>query len=222
MFRKILIIEDIDSINLGVTAVLQKQFSSEIRSARYCDEAYLMIKKAINEGKPFDLVITDLSFIEDHRETKIINGEMLIRVLRNEQPTLPVIVYSIEDRPYTIKVLLDNLGVNAFVAKGRDSSNQLIEAIHMLESGLSGYISPQVISQVREPLLFEIDTYDIELLKLLSQGLTKEEISEYLRVKGYHRSSVSSIEKRINKLKIQFRVQNTIHLVATAKDMGLI
>ena len=35
-------------------------------------------------------------------------------------------------------------------------------------------------------------------------------------------SSLSSIEKRLNKLRIDFKANNAIHLVSTAKDLGLI
>ena len=35
-------------------------------------------------------------------------------------------------------------------------------------------------------------------------------------------SSLSTIEKHLNKLKIQFKANNAIHLVAIAKDVGLI
>jgi hypothetical protein len=32
----------------------------------------------------------------------------------------------------------------------------------------------------------------------------------------------SSIEKRINKLKIYFKANNNVHLIAIAKDLGLV
>ncbi|MGC1633782.1 MAG: response regulator, partial [Gelidibacter sp.] len=35
-------------------------------------------------------------------------------------------------------------------------------------------------------------------------------------------NSLSSIEKKLNKLRIQFKANNAIHLVAIVKDLGLI
>jgi two-component system capsular synthesis response regulator RcsB len=221
MFRKILIIEDIDSISLGITTILEKHLSADIRTTKYCDEGFLKVKKAIHENAPFDLIITDLSFKEDHRETKINSGEDLIKAVKAVQPGINIIVYSIEDRPFLIKSLFDTEDINAFVAKGRESNNELIEAITTIYHGGS-YISPEFSHILKDPVFFEINDYDVHLLKLLAEGQTQEFISQSLRKRGEMRSSISSIEKRINKLKIFFKAHNTIHLVAIVKDMGII
>jgi len=221
MFKKILIIEDIDSINLGVTALLEKNFDAEIYSTKYCDEGYLKIKKAIIEDNPFDLIITDLSFKKDERETKIASGEELIARIHEEQINLKIIVYSIEDKPYLIRSLFNNKQINAFVIKGREGSVELLEAINSVYNG-DMYISPQFANILKDQPVFELDKYDIEILKLLSEGLTQEEISNVFKQHQYPSPSTSSIEKKINKLKFVFKVHNSIHLVATAKDMRLI
>lgn len=221
MFNKILIIEDIDSISLGITSLLEKKTTADIKTTKYCDEAFLKIKKALYEKEPYDLVITDLSFKEDHRETKITSGEELIKTIRKEQPDIKIIVYSIEDRPYKIKSLFDNLNINAFVIKDRESTFKLIEAMEAINSS-EQYISPVVSQTLKDDSLLEIEDYDIELIKCLSKGLTQDEISVLFRKQDKSPSSTSSIEKRINKLKIFFKAKNTIHLIAIAKDMGII
>lgn len=221
MFQKILIIEDIDSINLGVTAILEKNFPVEVHSSKYCDDGLLKIKKAIQENKPFDLIITDLSFREDHREIKISTGEELISTIKEEQPDIQIIVYSIEDRPFLIKSLFKNKSIKAFVAKGRESSTELLEAITTLFHG-GTYISPQFANIFKEQMFLELDKYDVEVLKMLSEGYTQEDISLSFKEKCYPSPSTSSIEKRINKLKFYFKAQNSIHLVAITKDMRLI
>ena len=53
MFKKILIADDIDSINLGILSQLEKNGNVEVEHVRYCDDAYLRIKKAILEEAPF-------------------------------------------------------------------------------------------------------------------------------------------------------------------------
>lgn len=222
MFKKILVSEDIDSISLGVVTLLQKNFAADIRSAKYCDDALLKIKRALYENEPFDLLITDLSFITDHREAKIASGEELIKAVRKEQPNLKIIVYSIDDKPYKIKSLFDEQSINAFVAKSRESATELIEAIEIIYATNEIYISPQLSHIAREMSVLEIDEHDILLLQYLSNGLTQPEISALLRTAGKPSASTSSIEKRINKLKIYFKAHNTIHLIAIVKDMGLI
>lgn len=222
MFKKILIIEDIDSISLGIMSLLEKRTSADIKATKYCDEAFLKIKKAIFEKEPYDLIITDLSFKEDHREAKITSGEDLIKAVRQEQPNIKVIVYSIEDRPYKIKSLFDNLSINAFVIKDRESTFKLVEAMEVIYNSDSQYISPLVSQTLKDDTLFEIEDYDIELIMCLSRGLTQDEISVLFRKQDKSPSSTSSIEKRINKLKIFFKAKNTIHLIAISKDMGII
>ena len=78
MFKKVIIAEDFDSINLAVMQVLSDIGVTEIHHAKYCDDAQLKIKKAILDNDPFDLLISDLSFKSDHREVKLASGEELI------------------------------------------------------------------------------------------------------------------------------------------------
>ncbi|QEE48052.1 response regulator transcription factor [Flavobacterium alkalisoli] len=224
MFKKILITEDIDSINLGLTTALKEKYNAAVSSTKYCDEAFLKIKKAIYEKEPYDLIITDLSFTEDHRESKIASGEELIKTIKAEQSDIGVIVYTIEDRPYKIKSLFEDYKIDAYIIKGRESTQELIEAIDTISKSQkkSTYISPKLNQLLKEDLFFEIEQYDIDLIKNLSKGLTQDEISYLLKKEGKTPSSISSIEKRINKLKIFFKAKNTIHLISIAKDMGII
>jgi hypothetical protein len=57
-------------------------------------------------------------------------------------------------------------------------------------------------------------------LKLLSNGYILEEISKEFKNTGIIPNGSSSIEKRINKLKIYFKANNNVHLIANAKDLG--
>ena len=68
----------------------------------------------------------------------------------------------------------------------------------------------------------EIDDYDIHLIQLLSKGFSQDDISLHLKNNKISPSSLSTVEKRLNKLRIQFRANNAIHLVAIVKDLGLI
>lgn len=221
MFKKILVAEDIDSINIGLVSALQELESVEVHHTKYCDDALLKIKKAKLDNVPFDLLITDLSFKEDHRTITIKSGDELTEETRKVQPDIKVIIYSIEDRPIRIKALFDNNNIDGYVSKGRNSTSELIKAIETISEG-NRYIPQSVVNSLKDDMLFEIETYDIDLLKCLSRGLLQEEISMEFKNKGYSSSSTSSIEKRINKLRTYFNAKNTTHLVSITKDMGLI
>ena len=97
MFKKVLISDDIDCINQGVISVLQALGIGSITEVMYCDDAFLKIEKAKLEKDPFDLLITDLSYIPDYREQTFSSGADLIAILKQKHPELPIIAYSVED-----------------------------------------------------------------------------------------------------------------------------
>ena len=78
MFKKVLIADDLGSINKGVLSLLDKTGIRDVQSEQYCDSSYLKIKKALLDKDPYELLITDLSFKSDHRDEKYTSGEELI------------------------------------------------------------------------------------------------------------------------------------------------
>lgn len=222
MCKKILIAEDVDSIGVGVFSILHEKFPEmTIQIAKYCDEALLKITKAALENEPFELLITDLSFKDDFKQFKLSSGQELIRAVKARQPDIDIIVYSVEDRPFIIKNLLADNYVYTYINKSRESASQLTEAIKCLKEG-KPVSSSMITGIVKDHAFHEIDEYDISLLKLLSEGNTQESISNFFSDEGLSPSSISSIEKRINKLKIFFKANNTIHLITIAKNLGII
>lgn len=221
MFKRVLVAEDIDSINIAVIQALNHLKVAHIDHVKYCDDALLKIKKALNSGEPYDLFITDLSFEPDHREVILTSGDEAISHIRSLQPELKIIVYSIEDKGFKIKTLLEKYKVNAYVQKGRNSITQLNEAIVQLSQSNEVYLSPTVKHVLRDKSTREIDDFDIELIKQLSVGVTQDALEQRFKELGITPNSKSAIEKRLSKLKDHFRANNTVHLIAIAKDMGI-
>ena len=129
MFKKVLIVEDLDSIIETIKTTLEKLAIPQIEHVKYCDDAILKIKKAQHDKIPFELIISDLSFKEDHRENKIKNGEELITAIKKIQPEIKTIIFSIEDKSFKINSLFDNQKINAYVVKGRNSINDIKTAV---------------------------------------------------------------------------------------------
>lgn len=221
MFKKVLIVDDHDDINNGVLNVLKEFGTQNILKSQYCDDALLKIKKADFDNEPIDLLITDLSFKEDHRYNKITSGEGLIEVLRKSYKKLPIIVYSMKDQLQKVRLLINTYHVNAYVCKDRKGSLELAKAIEAVYNN-NQFLSPQVQQALSPKSNLEIDDYDIKLIKQLSFGLSKEQISDLFKKENINPSGLSSIEKRQNKLFIQFKANNATHLVAIVKDLGLI
>ncbi|OUR90940.1 response regulator [Flavobacteriales bacterium 34_180_T64] len=221
MFSKVLVSDDLGSINKGVLTVLETLAVEEFQQVQYCDDAYIKIKRGIHDNEPFQLLITDLSFKADHREQKFNSGEELIKQLRIENPELKIIVYSVEDRLQKVRSLMRNQKVNAYVCKGRRGLIELANAIHEVYNN-GTFLSPQIEQALHPKAELEIEDYDIELIHHMANGLSQDEISHVFKNKNISPSSLSSIEKRLNKLRIQFKANNAIHLVAIVKDLGLI
>ncbi|MEZ7500680.1 response regulator [Flavobacterium sp. Arc3] len=222
MFKKVLVAEDLDSISITVVQALETLSIQEIEHSKYCDDAFLKIKKALHDNAPYDLLITDLSFKSDHRENKLTCGDELIEAVKQIQPDIKTIVFSIEDKSYRIKSLFNNLGINAYVSKSRTSIPELKIAVENIFKTEEKNVSSKLAYALNDKSLLEIEAYDISLLKLLSNGCTLDEISISFKNSGIIPNGSSSIEKRINKLKIYFKANNNVHLIAIAKDLGLI
>jgi len=222
MFNKVLVAEDLDSISIAVGQALEELSISEIHHAKYCDDAFLKVKKALQDEAPYDLLISDLSFKTDHRENRLTSGDELISAIKKVQPDLKIIVFSIEDKSFRVKSLFNDLGINAFVSKGRNSIPELKKAIQGVYKNNSKIVSPELSQALRDKSLIEIEAYDITLLKSLSRGLILNEIATELKNTGIIPNGCSSIEKRINRLKIFFKANNNVHLIAIAKDLGLV
>lgn len=222
MFKKVIVAEDFDSINLGIEQTLHDLGIVNFHHSKYCDDAFLKIRKAIQDDEPYDLLISDLSFKTDHREVKIANGDELIQNVRALQPTIKIIVYSVEDKSYRIKSLFENSGINGFILKSRNSIQELKKAVNQLLNSDQIYISPEIASVIQEKNNYEIDDFDILIMKHLSLGIPQETMGETFKELGIKPNSKSTIEKRISKLKDFFKANNTIHLVSITKDMGII
>ncbi|NER17013.1 response regulator [Spongiivirga citrea] len=221
MFKKILVAEDIESINQGVHSILERLQVQHISHAQYCDDALLRIKRAIYDKNPFELLICDLSFKKDHRNVTLSSGQELIALLKKEQPNLKIIVFTIEDHPQIASTLINDCEVEGYVLKNRKGLAELEEAIKKVAQNKS-YISPQLATTLKRNNLVVLPEYEIQLLTHLANGLTQDQIELHFKKQGITPNSRSAIEKRLKDLRDDFNAQTTVHLVTIVKDLQLI
>jgi len=222
MFNKALVVEDFDSVSTTMINAVKELSIPEILLAKYCDEAYLKIRKALLNEKPFDLLICDLSFKNDFRKNKLNTGEELIAAIKKVQPDIKIVVFSVEDKSFKIKSLFSDYGINAYISKGRNSIPELQKAILGIYNVNTTILSTELSNVLSNKSLLEIEEYDIELLRLIAQGLMMAKIASDFKNKGISPNGSSSLEKRVNSLKMYFKARNNAHLIAIAKDLGLI
>lgn len=220
MFNKILIAEDHESSNFSVQKILEEVNVPDVNHVYYCDDAFSQIKKSL-DTTPYEVLITDLSFEEDHRKQFIKNGRELIKCCKDLDPELKVIVFSGEHRLGVIDLLFSELKINAFVRKARSDAKELKKAIEAVYDGET-YISHDLKLPVKSMNTLEFSNYDIILLQLLSEGILQKNIPQILQEREIHPNSLSSVEKRMNAMKLALTVKNNEQLIAYCKDLGII
>ncbi|WP_289038489.1 DNA-binding response regulator [uncultured Zobellia sp.] len=221
MFKKILIAEDFQDTNKGIVNALENRLEVEdIQEELYCDKAYNRFKVAFQNGEPYELLITDLSFKEGPVERKLTSGQSLIEAIRAVDPNIKVIVNSMVDDPAEINPLFTDQQINGYVCKGRNGLNELIMAIQEVSQHRT-YVSPQ-INLNGGNALFELDKYDLMILQDLAEGFTKKEISEKLKSQNISPNSESTIDKKVSRLFDAFGAKNTHHLIAKLIKQGRI
>ncbi|CEJ67769.1 transcriptional regulator RcsB [Chryseobacterium oranimense G311] len=221
MFKKILIAEDHESSSISVQKTLEDLNISYADYAYYCDDALAKVKKSIRENNLYDLLITDLSFDEDHHKQDIKDGKELILKIRELIPDLKVIVFSGEHKSGIIDSLFNEYQINGFVRKARNDSKELkkaIASVHINEN----YLSLDLKQEVKKLNNYEFTSFDITLVSLLSQGVLQKNIPTYLQNNNIKPNSLSSVEKRLNSLKENLNVASNEQLVAFCKDLGII
>lgn len=221
MFKSVLIAEDHESTNISVQKTLADLGIVHASYVYYCDDALLRLRNGLKEEQPYELLITDLSFEEDHRAQKITEGSALITVARELQPNLKVLVFSAEHRAAVIDDLFKELNINGFVRKARCDAQELKSAIENIFKGKQ-HVPAHLRQAIRQKNSYEFTEFDITIISLLSQGMRQKDIPYYLHQNGIKPSGLSSLEKRLNHIKEVLEFSKNEQLVAFCKDMGII
>jgi DNA-binding NarL/FixJ family response regulator len=221
MIDKVIIAEDHESANLSVEKTIQELRITQSDYVFYCDDAFTKIQLAKQKGEPYDLLITDLLFDADGTVQKIGNGFDLIRAVRAVQPGIRILVFSGEDRPAMIDKLFTQYEVDGYVRKARHDIKELKLAFDALSKGQQYY--PRAIAQlVKQSNTYEFTEFDINIIRLLSQGYQQNQISDYFIQNNIKPSSLSMIEKRLKQIRDELEFSKNEQLVLFCKETGIL
>lgn len=221
MLKKVLIAEDFESTNFSLQKLLEEFGVPVVDLVYYCDDAYSKLRNAIDENSPYDLLITDLNFEEDHYVQDLKSGEDLIKAAKKLQSNLKLLVFSANTKSGVVDRLAKNYNIDAFVRKARSDSKNLKYALEAIQNG-ERFFSEDLKNSVRKLNTFEFSNYDISLIDLLAKGIMVKEMPKVLEEKQIKPFGLSSIEKRISLLKDSLNLPNNAQLVAFCKDLGII
>lgn len=220
MIDKVIIAEDQESANLSVQKTLEDLRIKQIDHVFYCDDALNKIFVAKQKGKPYDLLITDLYFESDGTAQKIAGGFDLVSAVRKIQPEILILIFSAEKRPATIDMLFNNYQIDGYVRKARNDAKELKTALEALSRHQRYY--PQTLTKQLHTNTYDFSETDINIIRLLSQGLTQKEIADYFEKHEIRPSSLSSIEKKLNQIRSELGFLKNEQLMLYCKEMGVI
>lgn len=221
MFEKVLVAEDHQMNSRAVAKMVIDLQIPVCHYVYYCDDGLTRIKKELATNEPYELLITDISFVEDHRTQKLKSGLDLIQEARKICPQLKVIIFSVEDRPALIQSYFKDLQINGFVHKGRLDAIELEEAVKKVAKG-QNYISPTIKEKIKPSNSHKFTSYDLAVLYLLAEGTLLKEIPQKLEEMNISPSGMSTMEKRLNHIKTVLNFKKNEQLIAFCKDMGII
>ncbi|MEZ2440541.1 response regulator [Chitinophaga sp. RCC_12] len=221
MIKKVLIAEDIESANISLQKTLEDLAITDIAHSYYCDDALYKITQAVKAGNSFDLLITDLSFIQDDHKQVLSGGIALIAAAREVQPDLNILVFSLENKPAVIDQLYNKYDIDGFVAKGRNDIRSLKEAINEIAQHRR-YLPYHIRQSIDKKNAYSFSEFDILIITLLAQGMLQKDIPAHLQRNGIKPSGLSSVEKKLNQMKDALGFTKNEQLVAHCKDLGAI
>jgi DNA-binding NarL/FixJ family response regulator len=221
MIKKVLIAEDHESANLSVQKTLESLDNIQPDYVYYCDDALLKIKKGMQDGLPYDLLITDLYFEQDGQAQQLSGGAALIAAARQIQPDLRILVFSAENKAAVIDMLYEKERIDGYVRKARLDARELKEAINSI-ARQQRYFPRHLMQLVKQKNTYEFSEFDITIISLLAGGMLIKDMPDHLNKHKIRPSGLSSIEKRFNHIKESMSFNNNEQLVAYCKDMGLI
>jgi DNA-binding NarL/FixJ family response regulator len=220
-FKKVLVAEDTDSSNIGLVFRLKELGIETVASSQSCDGAFLKLKKGLHDKQPFDLLISDLSFVTNAPNPKITSGEALISEVKKIQPTIKIIAFSVNNQQTVIKYLIDEIGIDGYVCKGLNGTKELLKAMEAVEKDQT-YLCPVSNATLHKKNVFQLDDYEKQLLQLVARGLKQDEIATYFQSKGISPNSRRSVEDRLSRLRDNFNANTTSQLIYLAQSLDLI
>lgn len=157
-----------------------------------------------------DVVIIDISM-------PVMNGDEAVKQAKKIAPQLKFIVLSMHTDEHYFQTMKD-LDVDGFIIKESDY-NELELAINTVKKG-GKYFSQQLllnlIDKKNDKNLNSLTPREVEIVKLLSLGLSTQEIADKLNL------SVRTIEKHRSELLLRTQSANSISLIIYAIKNGLI
>jgi two-component system, NarL family, nitrate/nitrite response regulator NarL len=159
-----------------------------------------------------DVVIMDI-------DMPVMNGTEAAEIMKKTFPDLKVIMLSMHDEKAVIGKL-KNIGVDGYLLKNA-SKAELVEAIHTVANGGTHFseevtaVLLQADGKPSSPELAELTEREIEIIRLIAEGLSNKEIGDKLFIS--HRT----VDTHRTNLMAKLGLHNVAGIVRFAIQQGL-
>jgi DNA-binding NarL/FixJ family response regulator len=220
-FENILVVEDQEMANLSLRVTLENLQLPRPLHSYHTHNAISLLKKALSEGRPYDLLITDLYFEDEGTAKQLPDGAELIRAAKSLQPGLKVLVFSGESKIGMIRRLYEELGIDAYVRKARGDAQNLKEALEQIAWNRR-YYPREYRSLSAQQNQYDFTDHDKAIIRLLNEGYSQQEIADWLEANEMPPFGLSSVEKRLKLMRTAMNFNKNQQLVGFCKDIGII
>jgi DNA-binding NarL/FixJ family response regulator len=196
----------------GLTSILSEEESINIILTAKTGTQVLKYLR-INTDEKIDLVITDINMPE-------MDGVELNAAIKSEFPQIKTLVVSMLEDAKRIKTLTE-ANANGYISKNAEKT-ELLKAIKTILDG-ENYFSPRIKQVLMEAMFSEkskpevsLSKREIEVLKLIAQEFTTQEIADKLFL------SKHTIESYRKNLISKLGVRNLAGLTRYAVEKGML
>lgn len=169
-------------------------------------------------GQAVDVILMDVEMPET-------NGIEATKVIKKQHPQVKILVLTMYNESEFILNLM-KIGANGYILKNKNK-NALVQAIHTVNRGtahfdlevlneLTRIKTPSSHNAAKSPAEAEISSREIEVLKLIAEGMTSKEISGKLNI------AEATVNTHRRSLLHKLEVPNDKHLVRYAIRQKLI
>ena len=206
---RLVIVEDDPLLLENLTLLLSGEGNITVTGAyRSAEEALKLLEKA----RP-DVMLTDIGLPG-------MSGVDLIDKAKEEMPWLEIMAHTVyEDRENVFAAI--KAGASGYILKG-SSPRQIIESIHSLYDGgapMSPKIARKIIHEFQDEASndqFLLTPREIEIAKLIEEGLTYKEIGEKLSI------STHTVHTHIKKIYEKLQAKDRNDAIIKARKKGII
>lgn len=203
---KILIADDHHLFNDGLKSLLINELDLEIIGQVYDGNAVIaFVKKQLP-----DLILLDINM-------PLMDGIEVAEVLLESYPDLKIIALTMYAEPKYIKEF-QRIGVQGYLLKNT-SKGELLTTIHSVFLGKKMYDNKLIVSNLHSEdsfvKLHNLTKREVEIIKLLKEGMTSQVIADKLFV------SIFTVDTHRKNILFKLNLKNTADLINFAVENGI-